>query len=114
MDVEIPIVGMHCASCAANVEKAIRQKVKGVLEASVNLATESATVRLDPESTELESIAAVVQEAGYRAILPSDETVSLSEDEDSARKKEVKTRRQELLVGLQYYLIHEGMMLRNM
>ena len=43
-DWQIGIGGMTCASCVARVEKALK-KVPGVIEASVNLATESARVR---------------------------------------------------------------------
>ena len=41
----LPIEGMTCASCVARVERSLRS-VAGVTEASVNLATESATVQL--------------------------------------------------------------------
>ena len=45
--VELPITGMTCASCSARVEKALR-KVPGVLDASVNLASEQASVTYVP------------------------------------------------------------------
>lgn len=45
LDLTLPISGMTCASCASNVEKALNQ-APGVKEASVNLATEQATVHL--------------------------------------------------------------------
>jgi len=41
--VELPIQGMSCASCVAHVEEGLSQ-TSGVIEASVNLATEKATV----------------------------------------------------------------------
>ncbi|HUU27159.1 MAG TPA: heavy metal translocating P-type ATPase [archaeon] len=98
---QIPILGMHCAACAANVENAIR--LPGVLEASVNLASQSATVRLDPEKTGLEAIAAAVEKAGYRAILPGGEAESVSRDEEEkARMEELAKRRTELWVGLAF------------
>ena len=43
-EMRLPIEGMSCASCVARVERALRA-VPGVAEASVNLATESATLR---------------------------------------------------------------------
>lgn len=46
--VDIGIDGMTCASCVARVERALR-KVEGVQDASVNLATETARVTLQPE-----------------------------------------------------------------
>ena len=45
--VELPIEGMTCASCAGRVEKSLN-KLEGV-EATVNFATERATVEFDPE-----------------------------------------------------------------
>jgi len=46
-DLKLQVDGMTCASCAARVEKALL-KVAGVESASVNLATEKATVRALP------------------------------------------------------------------
>jgi Cu+-exporting ATPase len=58
---------MTCASCVARVERALRQ-VPGVREASVNLATETAEVRLDPVGTTTEAdLVAAVEAAGYGA-----------------------------------------------
>ncbi|MGA7776565.1 MAG: heavy metal translocating P-type ATPase [Paraburkholderia sp.] len=68
---ELAIGGMTCAACAMRVEKALA-KVPGVASASVNLATEKATVRLtDGASTEagsgLDALVAAVTKAGYQA-----------------------------------------------
>ena len=64
-DVLLEIEGMTCASCAGRVEKAL-MKVPGVLTASVNLATERATVRALPSVTAA-TLRAAVKEAGYSA-----------------------------------------------
>ena len=55
----IPVTGMTCASCVNRVEKAIA-RVAGVESASVNLATERATVSYDPRETNLGQIAQAV------------------------------------------------------
>ena len=60
----LPITGMTCASCVRRVEKALA-RVDGVQEASVNLATEKATVRFDPATVRPEHLTAAVQKAGY-------------------------------------------------
>jgi Cu+-exporting ATPase len=62
-DWTLPVEGMTCASCASRVEKALA-KVPGVREASVNLATEIATVKADPV-VPLDAMRAAVEKAGY-------------------------------------------------
>ncbi|PRF27013.1 heavy metal translocating P-type ATPase [Burkholderia multivorans] len=65
--VELDIDGMTCASCVSRVEKALA-KVPGVTHASVNLATERATVEASAEVSAARLVEAVEQ-AGYRATL---------------------------------------------
>ncbi|MFN3545135.1 MAG: heavy metal translocating P-type ATPase [Thiobacillus sp.] len=65
---KLHISGMTCASCSARVEKALAQ-VPGVFEASVNLATEQATVKL-ARGTSPAALIAAVERAGYGAQLP--------------------------------------------
>ncbi len=73
--------GMTCASCVRRVEKAL-EKVEGVHEVSVNLATETATVKAS-EAVTPEILMAAVDKAGYVAgaiSLPQPETQAASED----------------------------------
>ncbi|SHE61384.1 Cu+-exporting ATPase [Fodinibius roseus] len=60
----LKIEGMHCASCVSAVEKSLRNK-KGVEEASVNLATESASVAYDEQQVTEEELVEAVEAAGY-------------------------------------------------
>ena len=60
----IGVGGMTCASCVARVERALK-KVPGVSEATVNLATEKATVRFTPKSLEVDSLLGAIEGAGY-------------------------------------------------
>ncbi|MGH8737726.1 MAG: heavy metal translocating P-type ATPase, partial [Burkholderiales bacterium] len=62
-DLRLPITGMTCASCVARVEKAL-VAVPGVQGASVNLATEAATIKRAPSVT-IDALANAVQRAGY-------------------------------------------------
>lgn len=50
MKTTLNISGMHCASCAVNIERALK-KTKGVASANVNLATEKATIEHDDAAT---------------------------------------------------------------
>jgi len=60
----LPIRGMTCASCAAHVEKALKE-IEGVSEASVNLATERANVAVAEDRAELSRMVSAVHDAGY-------------------------------------------------
>ncbi|MGK2899561.1 MAG: heavy metal translocating P-type ATPase [Burkholderiaceae bacterium] len=60
------ITGMTCASCVMRVEKTLKA-VPGVTEASVNLATEEASVRADP-SVSVGTLSAAVRKAGYDVV----------------------------------------------
>ena len=62
--VEIPISGMTCASCVARNERALQAK-DGVEQASVNYATERATVTFDPARVTVADLVDTVRGAGY-------------------------------------------------
>jgi len=67
-DWSFPIDGMSCAACAGRVERALRG-VPGVAQASVNIATELATVHADAPLA-FDGLQAAVQKAGYGARAP--------------------------------------------
>jgi Cu+-exporting ATPase len=81
---ELEIGGMTCASCAMRVEKALA-KVPGVASASVNLATETASVNLTAAAAGSDALIAAVKKAGYEAALvaPPDAAPEIA-DTDSA------------------------------
>jgi P-type Cu+ transporter len=89
--VELPITGMTCASCANRIERKLN-KLDGV-SASVNYATEKATVAYDAEAVAPEQLIAAVEAAGYQAVLPS------SEPERREEVDETAPLRQRLLVS---------------
>jgi Cu+-exporting ATPase len=66
---DLPITGMTCASCASRIEKKLN-KLDGVA-ASVNYATESATVDYDAATVAPDELVAAVESAGYGAVLPA-------------------------------------------
>ncbi len=63
-ELHLPVTGMTCASCVMRVEKALK-KLPGVATATVNLATEQASVRFDPAQVAPQQIQAAVEQAGY-------------------------------------------------
>ena len=67
----LPISGMHCASCAANIEKAL-SKVSGVVKANVNFASEKANVEYNPSIVQKEKFVKTIEDKGYKVILRED------------------------------------------
>jgi Cu+-exporting ATPase len=63
-EVSFPVVGMTCASCSNRIERFLR-KTDGVVEASVNLATEVATIRYLPEQVGRSELVGAIEKAGY-------------------------------------------------
>lgn len=66
----VPIEGMTCAACSAAVERAVR-KLPGVTEANVNLTAENLRLSYDESQVSLENVAQAVNDAGYKARIPS-------------------------------------------
>ena len=83
--VELPISGMTCASCANRIERKLN-KLEGV-SASVNYATEKATVDFDPAMVVPEQLVEQVEAAGYQAVLPSDEPPRPAERDRRAARR---------------------------
>jgi Cu+-exporting ATPase len=98
-EVTIPIGGMTCASCSARVEKVLN-KLEGVTAATVNLATEKATVHYDSQRVKLSAIKQAIEKAGYQALEIEKKTAV---DEDKLRKeKEIRTLKTKLIVSASF------------
>jgi Cu+-exporting ATPase len=67
--IEVPIAGMTCASCANRIERGLN-KLDGV-SATVNYATEKASVDYDPSAVRTDELVSAVEAAGYQAVLPT-------------------------------------------
>jgi P-type Cu+ transporter len=79
---ELPITGMTCASCANRIERNLN-KLDGV-SASVNYATETASVQFDAAAVEPGALVAAVEAAGYQAVLPTTEPAAAEEIDETA------------------------------
>lgn len=91
------IQGMHCASCVMLIEQSL-QKVPGVKKATVNLATQKATVDFDAEQVTDEHIKSAVEGAGYQALLGQEVE---TENESKLRKiKNLKTLKGKVIFSL--------------
>ena len=78
------VKGMHCASCVMMIERSIK-KIDGVSNATVNLATEKATVTYDPTKVTDNHLTSAVSNVGYQALV-SEEV----KNEDEAQKEKLK------------------------
>ncbi len=86
--VTIPIEGMHCASCSQKVEKDLNS-LPGVISATVNLATEKASVRYNPSETGIRRIREAIEQSGYK---PLQSTKPSQAEEDRARREKALQR----------------------
>jgi len=64
--IKLTIEGMHCASCASNIERAVK-KVKGVKEVVVSLMTNKAFIEID-EDVNREEIKKAIGKVGYKVV----------------------------------------------
>ncbi len=96
--ITVPIRGMSCASCVEKVQTALKN-VPGVVKASVNFATEKATVEYIPGQVTVRDLAKAVHDAGYE-LLEAKEGADVVEQEQAAREAELKRLRQKFIVGL--------------
>jgi len=94
----LPVKGMHCASCVGKVETALAG-VHGVREASVNLATEKASVVLIPGQATVADLRRAVRAAGYEIPeeIPTD--AAAPDRERAEREKENRLLRWKFSVG---------------
>ncbi|GGG33696.1 copper-translocating P-type ATPase [Caldovatus sediminis] len=98
---ELSVEGMTCASCVGRVERALRA-VPGVLDASVNLATERAVVRhLGGGAVEVAALQAAVRRAGYEARPIAVEAAEARADrEREGRERELRALRRAMLFAV--------------
>src|SRR5215216_4872051 len=85
--VELPITGMTCASCATHVERSLNE-VEGV-SATVNYATERATVDYDSAAVVPSQLVEAVEAAGYSAVLRRDERAAEEPDSTVSLRRRV-------------------------
>ncbi|MBW4622334.1 MAG: heavy metal translocating P-type ATPase [Cyanosarcina radialis HA8281-LM2] len=83
--------GMSCASCANNIEAAIRS-VPGVDGCNVNFGADRATVTYDPSKADIAAIQEAVDGAGYSA-QPMQDDILAPEDDTERRERQAENRK---------------------
>ena len=84
-----PVVGMHCAACAARINKVLGKQA-GVVECSVNLAANNVSLKYNSTVTTAENLAEAVGRMGFRLIVDSGGEAE-AESEGKKRYKKLKT-----------------------
>ncbi len=95
---ELAITGMTCANCAATVERALK-RVEGVVDATVNFASEKATVTYVVGMVTRDDLARAVRKAGY-GVVEAAEGEEPEDAEAAAREAEIRHQWQRFIVGL--------------
>jgi Cu+-exporting ATPase len=89
--IDIPIRGMTCAACVSRLEKGLGG-AEGVLEASVDFASERARVRFQPSRVTPEGLAAVIRATGYEPVLGAGQAAA-------GRDEELRALRRTLIIS---------------
>ncbi|PJF30232.1 MAG: heavy metal translocating P-type ATPase [Phototrophicales bacterium] len=95
--IELPITGMTCASCVKNVERALKKQT-GVLSATVNLATERASVTYLPNLIRRSDMVKAVENAGYGVINTAD-SARPYDAEAAIREAEIQRQKRLAFIG---------------
>ncbi|NLB61578.1 MAG: heavy metal translocating P-type ATPase, partial [Clostridiales bacterium] len=95
---EYSVTGMHCASCAANVER-VTNNIKSVEAANVNLISERLRVR--SEQNVDEEVIKAVTDAGFK-IAVSESSIKQAKDDLARHTKELKQQKTRLLIALAF------------
>ncbi|MFZ5976019.1 MAG: copper ion binding protein, partial [Bacillota bacterium] len=94
---ELIVEGMTCAACSAAVERAVK-KLPGVRSASVNLATNRASVEYDPSEVKLSEIKSAIDKAGYTS--RDIEGENIRDVESEQRNRVLRIMRLRLIVAI--------------
>jgi len=92
--IDISISGMHCASCAALITRAL-EKTKGVATANVNYASGRAHVEFDKKVVSEKDLSKAIEAQGYKAKLGFD-----LDNEKKLREKEIAELKLKLIIGI--------------
>lgn len=90
-----PVLEMSCAACASRVDKTLNRQ-PGVISASVNYATATATVEYIPEECSPESLKSAIQAAGYDLIIETEQNNPIDKAEEAHLKKYRKLKQRTL------------------
>jgi Cu+-exporting ATPase len=97
--ITLPIGGMTCAACVMHVENGLKS-VPGVLNVTVNLATERATVEMVPGAATIADLKHAVEEVGYEVLDAGSGPTQLVDRERELREEERQREWRDLVIGI--------------
>ena len=101
---ELPLKGMTCANCAATIERTLNKKTPGVLQATVNYASETAFVDYIPSITDRGQIIDSIRKAGYDVVEIVPESVDEKDAGNIAKEAEIKIQNRKFWMGVAFSL----------
>ncbi len=96
---ELPVTGMTCANCAATIERTLNRQVPGVVSATVNLASERASIEYVPGLLTRDDVVAAIERLGYGVVQAADED-AMEDAERAAREAEIADQARKFWVGV--------------
>lgn len=72
--ITVPVIGMHCASCAQNIERTLKES-KGVVGCEVNNGNEKAQIEFNTEETNIKTLSKEIEPLGYSLLVPVESEV---------------------------------------
>lgn len=96
--VSLRISGMHCASCASNIQRNLN-KHPGVVSASVNYASESASVTFNRNQVNTDEITQVVADSGYQAYVDDFDDSNLQDTLETQKHQHLQDLKLKILIS---------------
>ncbi len=90
LKITLPVDGMTCAACQANVQRALTA-APGVSKAAVNLMTHEATVHYDSAATTAEQLVAAINDTGYVSRLPTAGSAAQEDERERGQARDYST-----------------------
>jgi P-type Cu+ transporter len=97
------VTGMSCANCAASIEQALSQKTEGVVDASVNFASERVRIRYIPSVVSMDDLQKTIKDLGFELIVTRG-TEDAADVEEIARNREIRDQTRKFVIGAAFAL----------
>jgi P-type Cu+ transporter len=97
------VTGMSCANCAASIERTLNQQTEGVVDASVNFASERVRIRYIPSVVSLNDMHKTLKGLGFELIVAVEQE-DAADVEEIARNREIRDQTRKFVIGAAFAL----------